>query len=205
MFITFEGIDGSGKSTQAKYLKERLSDDGFNVYLLREPGGTIISEKIRDLILNHKESLISDYTEALLIASSRYQLVNEIIGPELKKKSIVICDRYIDSTLAYQGYGRGINIKWLMAINKFSLNQANPDLTFLFDLNVKDSIKRIENKNKDRIELEGDNFLKKVRNGYLELAKDSKRFNILNGINSPLNLKSKVYEIYLDYKNKRQI
>jgi len=205
MFITFEGIDGSGKSTQAKYLKERLSDDGFNVYLLREPGGTIVSEKIRDLVLNHKESLISDHTEALLIASSRYQLVKDIIVPKLKENSIVICDRYIDSTLAYQGYGRGINIKWLMAINKFSLNQANPDLTFLFDLNVKDSIKRIENQNKDRIELEGDNFLKKVRNGYLELAKDSKRFNILNGINSPLNLKSKVYEIYLDYKNKRQI
>ena len=201
MFITFEGIDGSGKSTQAKYLKERLSDDGFNVYLLREPGGTIISEKIRDLILNHKESLISDYTEALLIASSRYQLVNEIIGPELKKKSIVICDRYIDSTLAYQGYGRGINIKWLMAINKFSLNQANPDLTFLFDLNVKDSIKRIESKNKDRIELEGDTFLKKVRNGYLELSKDLKRFYILNAVDSPLNLKSKVYEIYLNHKN----
>ena len=145
MLITFEGIDGSGKSTQAKFLKKRLSDDGFNVSLLREPGGTIISEKIRDLVLNHKESLISSNTEALLIASSRYQLVKDIIVPKLRANSIVICDRYIDSTIAYQGYGRGLDIKWLIEINKYSLKQAYPDLTFLFDLNVKDSIKRMKN------------------------------------------------------------
>ena len=199
MFITFEGIDGSGKSTQANFLKDKLTSDGHTVVLLREPGGTKISEKIRDLVLNHRDSLISPETEALLIASSRYQLVNDIILPKLNSDIIVICDRYIDSTIAYQGYGRGINISWLNEINKFSLNYANPDLTFLFDLKVEDSMLRMKNKNKDRIELEGKEFLIKVRNGYLEITKNSKRFHLLNAIDSPENLKLKVYKNYLNH------
>jgi len=201
MFITFEGIDGSGKSTQANFLKNQLQNDGYDVILLREPGGTIISEKIRDLVLNHKASSVSSLTEALLIASSRYQLVNEIILPALKKNTIVICDRYIDSTIAYQGYGRGINISWLNEINKYSLMHANPELTYLFDLKVEDSMLRIKNKNKDRIELEGKDFLSKVRNGYLKLAKNSKRFILLNAMDSPEKLKNKVYNYYLNKKN----
>tara|TARA_B100000945_G_C20333136_1_gene573466 strand:+ start:214 stop:828 length:615 start_codon:yes stop_codon:yes gene_type:complete len=201
MFITFEGIDGSGKSTQANFLKNQLQNDGYDVILLREPGGTIISEKIRDLVLNHRASSVSSLTEALLIASSRYQLVNEIILPALKKNTIVICDRYIDSTIAYQGYGRGINISWLNEINKYSLMHANPELTYLFDLKVEDSMLRIKNKNKDRIELEGKDFLSKVRNGYLKLAKNSKRFILLNAMDSPEKLKNKVYNYYLNKKN----
>ena len=201
MFITFEGIDGSGKSTQANFLKNQLQNDGYDVILLREPGGTIISEKIRDLVLNHRASSVTPLTEALLIASSRYQLVNEIILPALKKNTIVICDRYIDSTIAYQGYGRGINISWLNEINKYSLMHANPELTYLFDLKVEDSILRIKNKNKDRIELEGKDFLSKVRNGYLKLAKNSKRFILLNAMDSPEKLKNKVYNYYLNKKN----
>ena len=201
MFITFEGIDGSGKSTQANFLKNQLQNDGYDVILLREPGGTIISEKIRDLVLNHRASSVSPLTEALLIASSRYQLVNEIILPALKKNTIVICDRYIDSTIAYQGYGRGINISWLNEINKYSLMHANPELTYLFDLKVEDSMLRIKNKNKDRIELEGKEFLSKVRNGYLKLAKNSKRFILLNAMDSPEKLKNKVYNYYLNKKN----
>lgn len=201
MFITFEGIDGSGKSTQANFLKNQLQNDGYDVILLREPGGTIISEKIRDLVLNHRASSVSPLTEALLIASSRYQLVNEIILPALKKNTIVICDRYIDSTIAYQGYGRGINISWLNEINKYSLMNANPKLTYLFDLKVEDSMLRIKNKNKDRIELEGKDFLSKVRNGYLKLAKNSKRFILLNAMDSPEKLKNKVYNYYLNKKN----
>ena len=201
MFITFEGIDGSGKSTQANFLKNQLQNDGYDVILLREPGGTIISEKIRDLVLNHRASSVSPLTEALLIASSRYQLVNEIILPALKKNTIVICDRYIDSTIAYQGYGRGINISWLNEINKYSLMNANPELTYLFDLKVEDSMLRIKNKNKDRIELEGKDFLSKVRNGYLKLAKNSKRFILLNAMDSPEKLKNKVYNYYLNKKN----
>lgn len=201
MFITFEGIDGSGKSTQANFLKNQLQNDGYDVILLREPGGTIISEKIRDLVLNHRTSSVSPLTEALLIASSRYQLVNEIILPALKKNTIVICDRYIDSTIAYQGYGRGINICWLNEINKYSLMHANPELTYLFDLKVEDSMLRIKNKNKDRIELEGKDFLSKVRNGYLKLAKNSKRFILLNAMDSPEKLKNKVYNYYLNKKN----
>ena len=201
MFITFEGIDGSGKSTQANFLKNQLQNDGYDVILLREPGGTIISEKIRDLVLNHRASSVSPLTEALLIASSRYQLVNEIILPAIKKNTIVICDRYIDSTIAYQGYGRGINISWLNEINKYSLMHANPELTYLFDLKVEDSMLRIKNKNKDRIELEGKDFLSKVRNGYLKLAKNSKRFILLNAMDSPEKLKNKVYNYYLNKKN----
>ena len=201
MFITFEGIDGSGKSTQANFLKNQLQNDGYDVILLREPGGTIISEKIRDLVLNHRASSVSPLTEALLIASSRYQLVNEIILPAIKKNTIVICDRYIDSTIAYQGYGRGINISWLNEINKYSLMHANPELTYLFDLKVEDSMLRIKNKNKDRIEQEGKDFLSKVRNGYLKLAKNSKRFILLNAMDSPEKLKNKVYNYYLNKKN----
>ena len=178
-----------------------MQNDGYDVILLREPGGTIISENIRDLVLNHRASSVSPLTEALLIASSRYQLVNEIILPALKKNTIVICDRYIDSTIAYQGYGRGINICWLNEINKYSLMHANPELTYLFDLKVEDSMLRIKNKNKDRIELEGKDFLSKVRNGYLKLAKNSKRFILLNAMDSPEKLKNKVYNYYLNKKN----
>ena len=122
-----------------------------------------------------------------------------IILPKLNSDIIVICDRYIDSTIAYQGYGRGINISWLNEINKFSLTHANPDLTFLFDLKVEDSMLRMKNKNKDRIELEGKEFLIKVRNGYLELAKNSQRFHLLNAMDSPENLKLKVYKNYLNH------
>ena len=127
--------------------------------------------------------------------------MNEIILPALKKYYYVICDRYIDSTIAYQGYGRGINISWLNEINKYSLMHANPELTYLFDLKVEDSMLRIKNKNKDRIELEGKDFLSKVRNGYLKLAKNSKRFILLNAMDSPEKLKNKVYNYYLNKKN----
>ena len=155
--ITFEGIDGSGKSTQIK----------------------LISEKIRDILLDNK-NLINKFTETLLFLSSRSQLVNEIIIPAINKGVYVLCDRYIDSTVAYQGYGRGIDISKINSLNDMAVNNIYPDLTFIFDIEVKTSLKRLESKRKDRMEQVDEKFILKVREGYLDLAKNHDRCVIVD-------------------------
>ncbi|MFM7157503.1 MAG: dTMP kinase, partial [Bacteroidota bacterium] len=138
MFITFEGIDGSGKSTQIQFLKTLLEDKGHKVTVLREPGGNIVSEKIRTLLLDSKEQ-IEPRSELLLFTAARAQLVSKVIRPALEGGDIVICDRYIDSSVAYQGYGRGLSIKDIEQINAFATNDLIPDITFIFDLPVEDA------------------------------------------------------------------
>ena len=136
-FISFEGIDGCGKSTQVKILMDRLQEEGNECILVREPGGTEISELIRDILLSNKNLDLSSRTEALLMTASRAQLTKQKIIPALSSGKCVIADRFSDSTLAYQGGGRGLDIKWLIELNRFATNNLNPDVTFLLDLHPK--------------------------------------------------------------------
>ncbi|MFQ6608316.1 MAG: dTMP kinase [Fidelibacterota bacterium] len=181
-FISFEGIDGCGKSTQAQLLRRYYESKGNNVLLLREPGGTPVAEQIREILLNPGNDEMDSSTETILLAASRAQLTREVIIPALKNGSVVICDRYVDSTLAYQGYGRGMDLNWLEKLNEFATARFVPDITFLVDIPVWEALRRIKGKSFDRIEKEGQDFLQKVREGYLKLAKKyAERFYVLDG------------------------
>ncbi len=192
LFISFEGIDGCGKSTQAKILSEKLKYLGYNSIILREPGGSIISEKIRNILLHNHLKKISHKTEALLMAASRAQLVEEVIKVKLKQNIIVIADRYIDSTIAYQGGGRGLEIKTLHQLNNFATDNLIPDLTFLIDLEPMNALKRRGADDLDRIEKIGNNFQEKVREQYLKLAHNNKRFILIDGEDSIENIHSMI-------------
>lgn len=184
MFITFEGIDLCGKSTQAKLLYEYFKNKKKKVILAREPGGTYISEKIRNILLDKDNNDMRYLTEFLLFSASRHQLVEQVIIPNLKKKFIVICDRYYDSSTAYQGFGGGIDLKMVDKINKFSTDNLAPDISFLININYRQSIKRKYKikKAQDRIEQKKLSYYNKVVKGYLEIAsKNKKRFRVLDG------------------------
>lgn len=169
LFISFEGIDGSGKSTQIKMLFDYLNKKNKNALVVREPGGTSISEEIRDILLRNRNQNLSSRTESLLMTASRNQLVNEIIIPKLKEGVIIIADRFADSTLAYQGGGRGLNIDWLDKLNKFATHNISPDITFYIDILPEEGIKRNISKTNDRFENAGLKFQNKVRNEYLKI------------------------------------
>ncbi|GAI20202.1 unnamed protein product [marine sediment metagenome] len=176
-FITFEGIDFCGKTTQAKKLTNYLREKGYEVVQVREPGGERISEKIRKILLSEENREITHTTELLLYLASRAQLTQRVIAPSLKQKKIVICDRYSDSTLAYQGYGRGLNKSMIKYLNQVSSSGLCPDLTILLDVPVKVCLKRKakEKKGKDRLEKEKLEFHQKIRDGYLKIAQNRKK------------------------------
>jgi dTMP kinase len=184
MFITFEGLDFCGKSTQVELLKNYLIEKGEEVFIIREPGGTEISEKIRDILLDKKNSRMTIETEVLLFSASRSQLVREVIIPKLRRGVYVISDRFHDSTTAYQGYGRGISMEYVEMINKLAIGEAVPDLTFFVDLSL-DEIRRrkskIEGLDLDRIEASDTSFYEKVREGYNKLFEKEERFVKING------------------------
>jgi len=166
-----EGTDGSGKTTQINLLKQYFEKHGFSVLCTRDPGGNPISEKIREIIVNTKYKKMSYKTEALLYAASRAQLVSEIIAPTLKKGDIVICDRFVDSSIVYQGIARDIGIDVIENINLFAADGIEPDITFFLKIEPELSIQRKKNqKSFDRIESEKLYFHKKVFYGYIELA-----------------------------------
>ena len=169
-FISFEGGDGSGKSTQIQILREFLEERGYDVILTREPGGTPISEKIRSIILDKANSEMDDMTEALLYAAARSQLVSQIIRPALEEGKVVICDRFVDSSMAYQAYARGLGDS-VKTINAFAVGDCMPDLTILLKVNPQVGSSRIGNRERDRIELASSDFHKKVYEGYLQLEK----------------------------------
>lgn len=169
-FITFEGGDGSGKSTQARKLKTYLEEQGYQVTLTREPGGTEIGEKIRKIILDPASSEISAMTEAMLYAACRAQHVAQIIKPAIESGRIVICDRFVDSSMAYQGYARGL-AEAVRIINQYAVGEYMPDITFLMKLAPYVGSSRIEGRKKDRIELEEDAFHQAVYQGYEDLEK----------------------------------
>ncbi|MGY0373915.1 dTMP kinase [Clostridium sp. JNZ J1-5] len=172
IFITLEGPDGSGKSTIIKLMEKYLDDNDINYISTREPGGINISEQIREIILNRENTAMDPRTEALLYAASRRQHLAERVIPAIEENKLVICDRFIDSSLAYQGYARGIGMEEVMKINEFAIDRYMPDLTIYFDLSPEIGIDRIS-KNKEReinrLDLEKMDFHRKVREGYLIL------------------------------------
>jgi len=180
-FISFEGIDGSGKSTQATLFLDRLIQLGKEGILVREPGGTPISEAIRHVLLTKGNRQMVARTEALLMTASRSQLTKEVILPNLEQNRWVIADRYADSTLAYQGGGRELNLDWLQDLNKFATYNLEPNITFVIDILPKEALRR-RGQTEDRIEVEGIAFQKQVRQTYLELAQQySDRIIVIDG------------------------
>ena len=170
-FITFEGIDGSGKSTQVALLKGRLETLGRTVTVVREPGGTALSEQIRGLLLDHHGRDLSERAEALLFSTARAQLVHEVIIPTLERGEVVLCDRYADSTIAYQGYGRELSLDEIIITQEFATNHLRPDLKVLLDLAVDVAAARLLGSYADRMESAGRSFQERVRQGYLTLAR----------------------------------
>lgn len=196
MFITFEGIDFSGKSTQAKLLFDYLKKKKKKVIFVREPGGTKLSEKIRKLLLDKKNDNMTYVSEFLLFSASRNQLTNEVIIPHLKKGYIVICDRYFDSSTAYQGYGGKIELKTLILVNKLASVNLTPERTYLLNISYKESVKRKSKKGTDdRIEKRKAEYYNKVVRGYLEIAKSNKkRFRVLNATETKEKIFNKILQ-----------
>ena len=181
-FISFEGIDGSGKSTQAKLLIEKLNSKSIETCFVREPGGTKISEEIRKILLDDSAEEMSSRTEAMLMCASRAQLTKNIIIPELKSGKWVIADRYSDSTLAYQGGGRGIDLDWLVRLNDFATFGIQPDVTFYIDVDTDIGLQRRNNISNDRIEKAWLEFQNEIRNKYLEIINNfSNRCVLVDG------------------------
>jgi len=170
-FITFEGSEGSGKSTQARMLCQYLKEKKLPVLHLREPGGVKISEAIRRILLNVKNDMMTKECETLLYMAARSQLLEEVVIPALKEGTIVLCDRYLDSTLAYQGYGNGVDLDAIMQIGQFATRSLTPDLTIVFDIEAEKGLSRTGTM-KDRIELRSLAYHNRVRKGYLQLAKE---------------------------------
>lgn len=192
LLITFEGLDGSGKTTQIQKFIENLNEAGLDYQLFREPGGTELGEKIRDLLLDKNHHTMSDVTELLLYSSSRNQLCIEKIQPALKNNKVVICDRFYDSTTAYQGYARGLDLNFIKELNLIAADNLIPDLTFLLDIDLKERNLRLNHKKLDRLEQEKMEFHKKVRYGFLKMAEDnSERFVLIDG-SEPVEIISKI-------------
>ncbi len=204
LFVSFEGIDFSGKSLQANLLKERLEKAGFSVALFREPGGTAISEKVRQILLDPAHAEMLPMTELLLYSAARSQLVREKIRPALEAGKIVLCDRYADSSTAYQGFGRKLLLEDVQRAHSLAIEGLWPDVTFLLDIAPEEAIRRKTKARKlDRLEQEDLAFRKRVRNGYLGLArKEPDRFVILDGLANP----ARIHEnIWVWIKNKLDI
>jgi dTMP kinase len=184
MFITFEGLDYSGKTTQASLLVERLKKLGHDVVFLREPGGTALSEKIRLILLDRKHIEITQKTELFLFSAARSQLVNDVIAPSLRAGKTVVCDRYADSTTAYQGYGRGLDLDEVKTINRIATAGTRPTVTVLVDVDASEIRRRRQARGMsvDRMESSGDDFYKKVHEGYRALAREEPgRFVVVRG------------------------
>jgi dTMP kinase len=185
IFITLEGIEGSGKTTQIELLKELLTANGFEVLLTREPGGSPIGEKIRHILLDTANAAMEPLTELFLYEASRTQHVEEVIGPALKAGKAVLCDRFYDASTAYQGYARGIGAASVADLNLVATGGQKPDLTIVLDLPVSDGLRRL-GQSLDRIEGEEATFHEKVRRGYLEIAKtEPARVKVVDASGSP--------------------
>lgn len=191
LFITFEGVEGSGKSTQIRYLKRYLEGKGFEVVKTREPGGTKLGEKIRKILLN-RSLPISVLSELFLILAQRAEHVERVIKPSIENGKIVICDRFSDATLAYQGYGRGVDLGLVEYLNKIILGDLLPHLTILIDCDVDVSLRRKSQKS-DRFEILEKEFHKRVREGYLRIAKSHpERVKVLDGRKEKEELKREI-------------
>jgi dTMP kinase len=182
IFISFEGIDGCGKSTQVDLLLKKINSLKIPSLLVREPGGSKIAEDIRSILLDNENRLMSNETEALLMTASRAQLTREVIIPKLNEGFVVVADRFQDSTIAYQGGGRGLDISFLKMLNLFATNHLIPSMTFYIDISAKEALKRTISNDFDRIENAGESFQVKVRDEYLKLTKEEpKRVFLVDG------------------------
>jgi dTMP kinase len=183
LFFAFEGIDGCGKSTQVKAVRDKLVDSGHDVVVTREPGGTVISEKIREILIDPAHAEMVNECELLLYLAARAQHVKEKIIPALEQGMIVLCDRFQLATLAYQGYGRNFNLELLEKLNSFATAGLVPDMTFVFDIPVELAFERMRkmDKLKDRLESSGADFFRRIRKGYIELgSRDKMQVTIIN-------------------------
>lgn len=195
MLLTFEGIEGSGKTTQLLLLKEYLEEKGFKTLNTREPGGTQLGEALRELLLR-PDLNIPPLSELFIFMAIRAQHVEEVILPALKEGKIVLCDRFIDATYAYQGFGRGIDLTIIETLNRFVTKGIRPTLTILLDCDIKTGLRRKgREKGKDRFEREGSSFHRRVRQGYLKLSKeDPKRFIVIDAKQDVMEVQRKIRE-----------
>ena len=204
-FIVFEGVEGCGKSFQCKKLLNNLKKKRIPALLTREPGGTKSAELIRNLILkdyfNHdSKEKFDKYTDTLLYLAARNEHIKNKIDPALKKKSVVICDRFTDSTLAYQVYGKNVNINFINNIHKFILGKIKPNLTFVLKVSTETSKKRLKKrKTKNRYDNFAQNFYSKAQNSFLKIAKNKKNYFVLNSSKNDSNLEKKIFKIVSAY------
>ena len=196
--ITFEGIDGSGKSTQIQMLEHEFNKLGVEYKTFREPGGTELSEKIRAILLDKENIELISTAESLLFAAARAQLTVEQIKPAIEKGEFVICDRFTDSTIAYQGYGRGLDIKQLEEINYIATAGLTPDITFILDISPEAAAVRMEAEASDRMEETGVDFFRRIRGGYRQIKdQNPNRYRLINGEQSPENVFKEIKEIIM--------
>ena len=194
LFITFEGGDGCGKTTQIKLIDEYLRNKGYKTLLTREPGSKGLGIKLREILLNY-DGEVSPTCESFLFLADRAQHIDCIIKPALKKGFVVLCDRHTDSTVAYQGYGRGLNLEQIHKLNNIATSGLKPDLTIVLDVDVETSQARV-GKEKDRMESAGIDFFERVRKGFLEIAKqEPDRVKVIDSIQSIENIHKQVVEL----------
>ncbi|WP_430483442.1 dTMP kinase [Rossellomorea marisflavi] len=208
-FITVEGPEGAGKSTVLAVLAKRLEEDGVPVVITREPGGIKIAEQIREVILHTENTEMDERTEALLYAAARRQHLVEKVLPALREGKVVLCDRFIDSSLAYQGKGRGIGVDAIEEINAFAIEDHMPDLTLYFDIEPEEGLKRInqhKGREVNRLDLESVGFHHKVREGYLELVnKYPNRIQVVDASRSVTAVADAAYDIVKGFLQKRTV
>ena len=196
--ITFEGIDGSGKSTQIQLLQQAFDKLGIVYNIFREPSGTDLSEKIRDILLDKNNFDLNSKAESLLFAAARAQLTTEQIKPAIARGEYVICDRFTDSTIAYQGFGRGLNINILHKINEIATDGLIPDITFILDISPENSLHRMKSATPDRMESSGIEFFQKIRQGYYQIMEQSQsRCILINGEQTELQVFNEINDIIM--------
>ena len=201
LFITLEGIEGAGKSTAVDFIEDFLTKEGHDVIKTREPGGTVIGEQIREILLKNENYTLTYDTELLLVFSARAQHIQEVILPALSLGKIILCDRFTDASYAYQGGGRGIDASRINLLEKWVQGDLRPNLTLLFDLDVNIGMQRTKKRSDaDRFEREEINFFEKIRNTYLERAKkEPQRFRIINSASLLENVKEQIVTILKDF------
>ena len=209
LFVTFEGIEGSGKSYQCRKLYYELRKKNLSVILTREPGGTKSAEKIRKVILgdyfaSDSKEKFSKYTDTLLYLAARNEHVQNIIRPAISKKKIFICDRFIDSTLAYQVYGKGVNKNLVDSIHKFVLGRIKPDLTFVLKVDIPKALQRLKKrKKKNRYDKFSKNFYIKVQNAFIKIAKkNTRRYCIVDNSEDSTKTESIIFDKFMQFLNK---
>jgi len=197
--ITFEGIDGSGKSTQIQLLEAEFEKLGISYKTFREPGGTKLSEKIRAILLDKENIELYSNAESLLFAAARAQLTAEQIKPAITKGEFVICDRFTDSTIAYQGYGRGLNINNLELMNTIATDGLIPDITFILDIDPQKATERLKTINPDRMEAAGIDFFKKIRQGYCQIREQNQsRCIVIDGEKPQKDISKEIHHIIME-------